>query len=685
MANVLSDALEVVGVSENIRPFPSRQLKAGIDQAQLINRLNRLNFKQEPLYVHLRHKRYDNILVRLAIPRPCMDEELECQWVDPDAGDDIRLKAYDLDRIVLADGHKVLQIEPLLVCIDGCQVTVRLPSTCSESFPRSVRRHACEGVKASMVANSAIYEGRLVDFSAKAFRVELLATPPQTFDWIGISVPVSVTLRNDQGVVYVGDCKIVRQSHGLDRRDYVLQPTRTHTPRFRPRECRSSRYELLPCPNAIFKHPLTHRTMHMKLLDISGSGFAVAEPVAEATLLPGMVIKEMAIALTSRTELQCTAQVIHRNQVEGADVSKVGLALVDIDNLDHMELVSLLQQAKDPDTYVSNKIDLDALWDFFFETGFIYPEKYASMVDHLESYKKSYAKLYTDHPAIARHFTHMKHGKLLGHFALLRLHEKTWVLHHHAALHNRRKSGLLVLDRLCEYINDTHALHSANIRFAAGFYRADNKFPVTVFGGFAKKANNPKIFSVDNFAYLSFDSLNLNGDWQDSGRWELTKIRRGDLEDLQGFYEKVSGGMLLEAVDMTPEALDQARLSEDYVQAGFKHEIHRLAIRKNGELKAVVAVNRTDIGLNFSELTNATKVFVVDSTGFSKQDFRLMMSLVEVKFGLRNLPLMVYPNEFLDTVGIPYEKKYSFSAMNLHYWDSFMCYLRDFMKRAKIR
>jgi hypothetical protein len=686
MADPVCDEQVVPGAPENLRPFPvpGRQQRAGLDQSQLINRLNRLNFKSEPLLVHLRHKLHGNALIRQAIPQPCLDEELECRWVDPEDADDIRLKGYGLERLVLADGQRVVQIEPCLVSIDGRQMTVRLPTSCSESLPRSVRRHQCEGVKANIVANSAIYEGYLVDFTALSFRVNLLARPPQSFDWISSKVPVNVSLHNGQGVIYVGDCKIVRQTHGEESRDYVLQPTRMQTPRFRAREFRSSRYELMPCPNAVFTHPVTHRTMSLKLIDISGAGFALGESIHESTLLPGMVLKKMAIALTSRTLMECTAQVIHRTPVEGSDIVKVGMALVDIDNLDHMELVSLLQQAKDPDTYVSNKVDLETLWDFFFETGFIYPEKYATMVENREAFNATYAKLYTEHPTIARHFIHMEHGRILGHFAMLRLFEKTWVNHHHAALHHKRKSGLLVLDRMSEYINDTHAMHSAHIRYNAGYYRSDNKFPVRFFGGFAEKMKNPKACSVDDFGYLSFHGMPTAGDWDDDGRWELAKVRRGDLEDLQGFYEKASGGLMLDAIDMTPEAIDRNTLSEEYAKAGFRREVHRLAVRKNGELKAVVAVNRTDIGMNFSELTNATQMLVVDGTGFSKRDFGLMMSLVAVKFGLERIPLLVYPLDYLAKAGIPYEKTYSFNVMSLHFWDEYMRYLRDFMKKAKV-
>jgi hypothetical protein len=686
MAETRNDEVVVPDLNRNVRPFPvpSRRTEFQLDQKQLINRLNRFNFKQEPLFVHLHHRIHGNLLIRRAIPQPCLDAELDCVWVDPDPADDARLKGYELDRMVLADGHRVIQFESRLVYIDGQRITVRLPETCAETLPRAIRRHSSSGIEASIVSNSAVYDGQVVDYSAQAFRLKLQALPPQSFDWINTNLPVNVTMRNGKGVIYIGDCRIIRQTQGQDRRDFVLQPLRNQTPRFRAREFRASRYELLPCPNAVFTHPVTQRSMSLKVLDISGGGFSLEESAVEATLLPGMMIKEMAIALTSRTQMRCSAQVIHRVQLDGVDTVKIGLAFVDIDNLDHMELVSLLQQAKDPDTYVSNKVDQEKLWDFFFETGFIYPEKYASLAENRDVFKATYAKLYTEHPTIARHFIHMEHGKLLGHFAMLRLFEKTWVNHHHAALSHKRKSGLLVLDRMSEYINDTHAMHSAHIRFNAGYYRTDNKFPVRFYGGFAEKMNNPKACSVDDFGYLNFHVLPNSGNWGEDARWELGKARRGDIEDLQGYYEKVSGGLMLEAIDLTPEAAEHDTLTEEYAKAGFHREMHRLAIRKDGVLKAVVAVNRTDIGMNFSELTNATKVLVVDADGFNRSDFELMMSLVACKLCLERILLLVYPVNYLAQIGIKSDRTYAFNVMSLSYWDDYMRYLREFMKKAKV-
>jgi hypothetical protein len=349
-----------------------------------------------------------------------------------------------------------------------------------------------------------------------------------------------------------------------------------------------------------------------------------------------------------------------------------------------MELVSLLQQAKDPDTYVSNQVDIDALWDFFFETGFIYPQKYASLSNNKEKFKETYTKLYTQRPNIARHFIQMEHNNILSHFAMLRLYEKTWCLHHHAAINGKRKSGLIVLDRLCDFINDTHPIDSANTQYTTGFYRTNNKFPVTFYGGATKHLNNPKACSTDDFAYLNFETVAVE-EGNTSERWELSATNKGDLEDLRGFYEKNSGGLLLEAFDLTPENMGINTLSEEYAKSGFKREVHHMSIRKDGALKAVLAVNRTDVGLNFSDLTNALQMFVVDSSGFKLQDFRIMLSQVADRLNLEQFPALVYPADFMTDKNIPFEKTYRCNVISSHYWDDYMRYLRNFLKRAKVR
>jgi hypothetical protein len=76
---------------------------------------------------------------------------------------------------------------------------------------------------------------------------------------------------------------------------------------------------------------------------------------------------------------------------------------------------------------------MDALWNFFFDTGFIYPEKYAFFQANKEAIKKTYERLYSQSPHVARHFICQEKGAILGHMAMVRFYENSWLIHHHAA------------------------------------------------------------------------------------------------------------------------------------------------------------------------------------------------------------------------------------------------------------
>ncbi len=114
----------------------------------------------------------------------------------------------------------------------------------------------------------------------------------------------------------------------------------------------------------------------LKVVDLSGSGFSVEEGEYNTTLLPGMILHELELNFASSYKIKCSAQVVFRKEMvdpNGDKWIKCGLALLDMDIRDHLKLISMLHQAKNKNSYICNDVDLDALWDFFFETGFIYP------------------------------------------------------------------------------------------------------------------------------------------------------------------------------------------------------------------------------------------------------------------------------------------------------------------------
>ena len=63
------------------------------------------------------------------------------------------------------------------------------------------------------------------------------------------------------------------------------------------------------------------------------------------------------------------------------NVLKFGMVIIDIDSKSHNTLMEIIHQAKDENSYINNEVDLNELWEFFFESGFIYPQKYRFLQD----------------------------------------------------------------------------------------------------------------------------------------------------------------------------------------------------------------------------------------------------------------------------------------------------------------
>ncbi|TLM68856.1 MAG: PilZ domain-containing protein [Deltaproteobacteria bacterium] len=665
-------------------PFPDtpadrpRRLPRG----ELLNALNLLNFLGEPIAITLRHRHFDQTITLPATPGVCLGDEVECRWLEPLSP--LRRENYRPESFVVDDGHRPLRVVPELLACDAERVTFRLPASADALAGRRLTRYRCADVDATIVAGSTPFEGRLADFNARFLKVELPHRGPCRLESLHPQVPVNLTLTAEgAGTIYSGECRIRRQAGQPEHNELVLEPLRQQTARFRPREFRSERQVWNPSPHVVFRHPVTGRTVSLPVLDISGTGFAVQEPADKPLMLPGMIIPELNLHLTAGIGLACRVQVIYRREAEAGRIARCGLAILHMDARDHLQLLSLVQQARNPGTYLGNRVDLEDLWTLFFDAGFIYPGKYTRMGDRKDECKRTYEKLYRDSPTIARHFAFQENGRLLGHVAMLRLYRRTWISHHHAAASsNRRKAGFVVLDQLSHYINDSLTIDALNLGYIAGYFRPENRFPMKFLGGFADAVADRRKCSVDPLAFIPFE---FDGrDWTAQDRWELTRAGGEDLEELGAFYGSRGGGLALEALDLVPAPQHDRAIDEEFARAGFRREHHVFAVRKNYRLAAVVSITLTDFGLNMSELTNAATLFVLDPDAFHRDDFELLLSLLCVKFGLGRIPVFVFPDEQADRWQLAREKTYRLWVLDTRHTDDYMRYIREFMRTAKL-
>jgi hypothetical protein len=657
------------------RPGPEPRLgsRRDVTRKHLINRLNYLHFKDECIIINLAHRKYGSTIALRAKPLPCLDKILECVWSEPSDMEQ-KLKAHRILNFIVPDSHHPLLVEAAILEVTGGKVLFQLPDSCREISSRKINRHRCRDIRVQFLQNGALFHGSLIDFTPVSFHITIESIPPQSFQWVNPETPVHIVFSNDNEILYSGDCEIVKHDCGQGTRSYILRPLAIQIRRFKPKEYRSIRHRLVPSPNMIFTDPLTGKCINLKVIDLSGSGLSVEESEENSVLMPGRVIPELCIDLANSMSFRCRAQVVYRkaaSESKGNRVITCGLAILDMDITEHVRLLALLHQATDRYCYICAKVDMDDLWEFFFQADFLYPRKYLHIQANKEKFKNTCEKLYSRNPHIARHFTYQKDGRIYGHIAMVRFYENTWLIHHHASgkLPGKR-AGLIVLEQIGRAINDSHGLYSARMHFVMCYFRPENSFPRRVFGGIADQINDRKGCSVDAFAYFHFHKGSVE-QWDLTGPWALQKTTVEDLRELEGFYRHASGGLLLHALDLGPDMFEKNDIGRAYEKADIKNEKHLFSLKKNDSLKAIFLVTVSDIGLNMSDLTNCIHTIILDEDDFPCGTLSMMWSMLSKYYSSEEISILLYPKSYAEKNNIEYENIYNLWILNMHYTDSY--------------
>jgi hypothetical protein len=652
-----------------------------IRKPDLRNILNFLNFQDEDLLCIFRHAKTGSPITLRAKPDPCIKNTLICRWSDREKMN-FNLRSYLFEHIFIKDGKNLIVIKSDAINCDSEGFCFELPDFGFVSRYRSIMRYQGADVTAKVLQNGALYEGVLADFSPLAFRVEIRRTATQSFYWINTSRPLMLLLEKDEELLYSGECTLIRQDKKTSEiGTLVLSPCADNMRRFPAKKYRSIRHNLNPPPSVMFSHPLSGKLITLQSVDVSSSGLSVEELHGTSVLVPGMIIHDLNISIAGNHSIKCIGQVLYRYIISpdnGNSIARCGIAFLDMAIEDQFAFSSLLHRAVDHRTMTGNSVDIDELWKLFFTSGFIYPEKYASIWPNKEEFKNTYMKLYHQSPAIARHFIFQERGRLYAHMSMIRFYPNSWLIHHHVGgKEQRAKAGVMVLDQVGFYVKEFHSLISTHMNFVICYYREENRFPRKVFGGVAEQLKNPKASSLDVFAYIS---LSQESEPKiKAPLFEISPVSLEDLVELEGFYENQSGGLMLDALDLKPGFEERDRcVNQEFELHGFKRSRTVWSLKKERELCAVLTVTVSDLGLNLSNLTNCIHLFLLEKIPFSSISPILSDLLSAYPHG--SAPVLVYPGEYVDNKLSVYDKKYTLWILNLENSDD--CF-QSFQKTFK--
>jgi hypothetical protein len=451
--------------------------------------------------------------------------------------------------------------------------------------------------------------------------------------------------------------------------------------RFLKKKLRNPRVRVIPMPNITFDHPATKKKIQLDVQDLSTSGFAVHVSTAEDVLMVGIIIPDLTMHYAGALKIQCKAQVLYRREDKKKKRICYGFVILDMDVVTYNRLSHIIMNTIDPGTHIADEVDADRLWEFLFESGFIYPKKYDLVQAYRQPMKEAYRRLYRDNPEIIAQMTYQQNDQIYGHVSMVRSYERTWMVHHLAARpFNNKRTGLQILKQIIRYFDGIYRLPTVRMDYMMFYFRPENSFPDHFFGGFARHLNNPRACSLDLFSYLNYPTATVHQPLPEG--WSLEPFISSDIGELDRFYRDASGGLLLNVLRLGKDREDTESLSHLYARHGFTRHCEGFSLKLNGMLKAVLIANRSDPGLSLSDFLNGIKIMVTDEAGLPWEELSSAISQLAGLYTIDKIPVLVYPSTYLETKGIPFEKRYNLWIMDVYYGREYGEYM---MANTKLR
>lgn len=640
-----------------------------ISKKKLLNTINLLHFMNGSIFVHVSDPKYqEDFLIRCRI-ESCTEQEIRCVWPEDAAA--VTEKGRPINLIV-EDGLSLLVLPIRVSGFDDKGFSAQMPEKGYLLGKRCARRNTCRDVSVTMKQNSFQAKGELIDFSAAAFRIRLTPDPNASFNWMNLNESFTICLQKNEQIIFSGPCRCLRQAGDLRGRELVLASLHDKIQRFQPQKIRTPRLRLTPVPSIYFKHPCFGKPIRRNIIDLTYSGFSVEEQADDAVLIPGMVITDLEIFQDETQGFSCTAQVIYRKELKKGRVF-CGLAILDMDFRAYNRLSHIMVHAGNSQTLIPSAMETDALWEFFFNTGFIYPKKYQLIQASRESFKDTYSKLYSDGQEIEAHMALQENDRVYAHVAMLRAYQRAWMVHHLAARPLRGKhTGLFVVKNIIKYFDGLYRYPSVKMDHMIFYFRPDNYFTNFFFGGFARNLGNSRACSLDLFACLTHPTDNPRTPLPPG--WKIEAFGPRHFPELETFYRNTSGGLFLNVLRLNETDEGEESLEEVYRRCGLFRQWRTYALVHGQKLKAAFVVNRSSSGLNLAELLNSITVIVTDSANLPRTVLNAALDRLVAVYDIAGVPLLIYPATYPNE---KVEKQYLLWILDTRYGKEYTQYMEQ--------
>ncbi len=647
-------------------PFRRSDLKrspffsSGIDQKQFVNAMNFRNFVDDQIFAHMIFPHTKEEFLFKVIPGPCTGSEVTFSLPEGSIQD---FEDFIFKGLLVDNGKSVIMMQADPLFVTSRLLAVKLRKTGVIYQARHAGRHLCQNVNARVSHDDIEYAGALYEFNPAGLRIELKGIPWTSSGSQASAEPIKVDLMRGGRLIFSGMSKLIRTEN--QGKTIVLTPLNIPQKKNGGRKNRNPRLNLVPSPEVKFTHPLTGMRVSYDIVDINSSGFSVMVESDSSLLMPGMIIEEAFIDFAGGLNLKCPVKVVY-GEKKKKNCIQYGFLITDIDVASYNQLFNVISRADDPYARVSYDVDMASLWNFFFESGFIYPERYTGIAQYKDDFKETYKKLYHQCPDIFANLTYERNGVIYGHVSLIKAYERSWLVNHLATKDIGMKiTGHYVLKQILNYLDSITRMPSIGMDYMIIYFPPENRFPNNFFSNAYRAVNNPSHLSMDTFAYLNIDLPQSIPDLPKG--WTVSESSPKDILNLGAAYKQLSDGILVDALGLDSQKRTGESIGETYKKYGLSRICSSYTLFHDNNPQAYFVVDQSDRGVNLSDLINSIKVIVPQSSSVPWYVLHAAICECGKDYDIKTITVQIFPCEYMDRAGVPYKKRHVIWVLDTHY------------------
>lgn len=240
-----------------------------------------------------------------------------------------------------------------------------------------------------------------------------------------------------------------------------------------------------------------------------------------------------------------------------------------------------------------NEIDVDDLFGLYERTGFLYPDKAARLLPHLDRVKENWGRMFRAGESLLYVLTAGDEKSGQAALAVWRSSHQGWTYQHLVSENNPYASRAVMLAA------EAASILKGSDESAQNWFRPENRFPARVFGSMVD-AIGGSLSSAQTHAYCA---LSRNQAMPPHDGIQILPYDSSFRADLCALAASTRGDIYVTAEELTGDVPFKA-LDALYRRVGLRRTRHVWLAFENNQTVGAAIVHRGPVGLNFSFLEN---------------------------------------------------------------------------------